>query len=66
MQARNRCLSHETPVPTEKSQLDATQTMIESQYRPRVTESKLQKISIKYPLLYTQSSWPPKTTKGEH
>nr|XP_010327146.1 B3 domain-containing transcription factor VAL3 isoform X6 [Solanum lycopersicum] len=44
--ARNRCLSHETPVPTEKSQLDATQTMIESQYRPRVTESKLQKISI--------------------
>ncbi|KAH0721950.1 hypothetical protein KY289_004994 [Solanum tuberosum] len=48
--ARNRCLSHETPVPTEESQLDATQTVVEPQYRPRVTESKLQKISIKYPL----------------
>ncbi|XP_006362937.1 B3 domain-containing protein Os07g0563300-like isoform X1 [Solanum tuberosum] len=44
--ARNRCLSHETPVLTEESQLDATQTVIEPQYRPRVTESKLQKISI--------------------
>lgn len=45
--ARNRCLSHETPVPTGESQLDATQTMIEPQYMPHVTESKLQKISIK-------------------
>ncbi|XP_055808390.1 B3 domain-containing protein Os07g0679700-like isoform X5 [Solanum dulcamara] len=44
--ARNRCLSHETPVPTGESQLDATQTVIEPQYMPRVTESKLQKISI--------------------
>ncbi|CAN4087413.1 unnamed protein product [Withania somnifera] len=44
--ARNRCLSHETPVPTGESQLDALQTVIEPQYRPRVTESRLQKISI--------------------
>ncbi|KAJ8534477.1 hypothetical protein K7X08_016205 [Anisodus acutangulus] len=51
--ARNRCLSHETPVSTGESRPDVTQTMVEPQYRPRVTESELQKISIKYPLLYT-------------
>ncbi|KAK4344544.1 hypothetical protein RND71_034720 [Anisodus tanguticus] len=63
--ARNRCLSHETPVSTGESRSDVTQTMVEPQYRPRVTESELQKISIKYPLLYTQLSLSVKTTKGE-
>ncbi|KAF3657981.1 putative B3 domain-containing protein-like isoform X2 [Capsicum annuum] len=55
--ARNRCLSDETPpVPTGESRLNATQTVLEPRYRPRVTELKLQNISIKYPLLCTQLS----------
>ncbi|XP_047254337.1 B3 domain-containing protein Os07g0679700 isoform X5 [Capsicum annuum] len=46
--ARNRCLSDETPpVPTGESRLNATQTVLEPRYRPRVTELKLQNISIK-------------------
>ncbi|XP_060200428.1 B3 domain-containing protein Os07g0563300-like isoform X3 [Lycium barbarum] len=44
--ARDRCLSDETPVSTGESRVDAAQTVVEPQYRPRVTERELKKISI--------------------